>query len=70
MLICTLTVASLHGQNATVGYVFAVNYFDGITVYSMNQTGTLTPVPGSPFPAGINPSNIFVEPAGRFRVCG
>ena len=49
-----------------MGYVFAVNYFDGITVYSMNQTGTLTPVPGSPFPAGINPSNIFVEPAGRF----
>jgi hypothetical protein len=29
-------------------------------------TGTLTPVPGSPFPAGKSPSAVAVDPVGRF----
>lgn len=30
------------------------------------MTGALTPVPGSPFPADVNPHSVAVDPTGRF----
>jgi 6-phosphogluconolactonase len=31
-----------------------------------NTTGALTPVPGSPFPAGAQPEQVVVDPSGQF----
>jgi 6-phosphogluconolactonase len=62
----------LHAQNA--GFVYIANGGslppgEGGTVsaYTIDgPTGALTPIPGSPFPAGIGPTSITVDPAGRF----
>ena len=42
--------------------------YDGtISVFSIDaDTGALTPVPGSPFAAGVNPFSIVVDPTGHF----
>lgn len=42
--------------------------YDGsISVFSIDaSTGALTPVPGSPFAAGVNPFSIVVDPSGHF----
>ena len=38
-----------------------------VSAYSIDSTtGTLTPVAGSPFPAGVNPISVAVDPTGRF----
>jgi 6-phosphogluconolactonase len=38
-----------------------------VSAYSINlTTGALAPVAGSPFPAGINPTSVAVDPLGRF----
>lgn len=37
----------------------------GLSAYSINGDGSLTPVPGSPFPAGIDPVGIDTTPDGR-----
>jgi 6-phosphogluconolactonase len=34
--------------------------------FSIDPSGGLTPVPGSPFAAGLNPVSVAVEPSGRF----
>jgi 6-phosphogluconolactonase (cycloisomerase 2 family) len=40
---------------------------DTLTGFSINQsTGALTPIPGSPFPAGSVPQNVAVTPSGKF----
>lgn len=42
-------------------------YAGSISAYSLNPlSGSLTPLPGSPFAAGINPVSIVVEPTGSF----
>lgn len=37
-----------------------------VSVYRVGQTGALTPVPGSPFKPGTQPSDIAIDPLGKF----
>jgi len=47
-------------------YAYVANW-SAVSAYRINATtGTLTPVPGSPFAAGILPSSVMVNPAGTF----
>jgi 6-phosphogluconolactonase (cycloisomerase 2 family) len=39
---------------------------NNVSAYRIGENGALTPVPGSPFPAGIRPSSIAVDLFGRF----
>lgn len=39
---------------------------DTVSGYSIDSNGALTPLPGSPFPAGGIPHTITVDPSGRF----
>lgn len=38
----------------------------GVDVYTINADGTLTVVTGSPFPVGIGPRFVNIDPTGRF----
>ncbi len=43
-------------------YAFVTNAgSDDVSVFSTNSDGSLTPVPGSPFPAGSRPSSVTAE---------
>ena len=51
------------------GQFLYVANFDGknVSAYRINDSGgTLTRVPGSPFPAGNNPVAVAVHPMGKF----
>jgi 6-phosphogluconolactonase len=37
-----------------------------VSAFSIGANGALTPVPGSPFPAGFAPHSVTVDPAGKF----
>ena len=37
-----------------------------VSAYSIGSSGALTPVPGSPFAAGVDPLSVAVDPTGRF----
>src|SRR5258708_1171433 len=37
-----------------------------VSGYSIQATGALTPVPGSPFPAGLGSQSVTVDPTGQF----
>jgi DNA-binding beta-propeller fold protein YncE len=39
---------------------------DNVSAYSIGANGVLTPVPGSPFAAGIAPVYVAVDPTGKF----
>jgi 6-phosphogluconolactonase len=59
--------------NGTPGFVYVANRTFGsvqtgsISAFSVDpNTGSLTPVPGSPFPAGANPSSVTADPTGKF----
>lgn len=39
---------------------------NNVSAYSIGSNGALTPVPGSPFPAGQNLESVAVDPTGRF----
>jgi 6-phosphogluconolactonase len=56
--------------NGRFAYVAAVNPFTGmgnVSAYTINATtGALTPVPGSPFAAGLASSSVAVSPNGQF----
>jgi 6-phosphogluconolactonase len=61
-----LYVTNLDGEGipeygGTVGHVSA---------YRISGNGTLTPVPGSPFPAGYSPLCVEADPTGRFIYVG
>ncbi|HWR35417.1 MAG TPA: beta-propeller fold lactonase family protein [Clostridia bacterium] len=58
-------------------FVFVTNFHDtgpivspptngDISVFSLARDGSLTPVPGSPFPAGLNPGGPVITPDGKF----
>jgi 6-phosphogluconolactonase (cycloisomerase 2 family) len=49
-------------------FVFVANYgYQSVRAYQIDQnTGALTPSPGSPFPAGINPQSVTVDLSGKF----
>ena len=52
-----LYVANSSSSMSTGNYVLG---------FSIDLSGGLTPVPGSPFAAGLNPVSVAVEPSGRF----
>src|SRR5271165_567452 len=57
-----LLVGSLRAE-----FVYVVNAVDyTISAYSVSSTGTLTPVPGSPFQGDFEPRYIAVDVLGRF----
>jgi 6-phosphogluconolactonase (cycloisomerase 2 family) len=56
-------------------FVYVANFGDqnlpshpgsSVSAFSIGSNGTLTPVPGSPFPAGVGPTSVAVDPVGRF----
>jgi hypothetical protein len=49
-------------------FAYVVNSGDGtVSAYKINSTtGTLSPVTGSPFPAGSTPDSVAVDPSGKF----
>jgi 6-phosphogluconolactonase len=47
-------------------YVYTANNSDNsISGYRIGSNGTLTPVPGSPFPTAARPLSVAVDPLGR-----
>ena len=71
-LLCAFAVSTLRAQSA--GFVYVTNAggnsgpgAGGISAYSIdNQTGSLLPVPGSPFADPGGPWSIAVDPKARF----
>jgi DNA-binding beta-propeller fold protein YncE len=64
--IFSLAVALVTPLRAQFAYVANGN---GNTVSGYNidrKTGTLTPVPGSPFATGLNPFSVALDPTGQF----
>ena len=61
-----MIVAVACASNLQIAYV--ANSGDStVSAYSINaNTGALTPVPGSPFVAGLEPESVTVNPAGTF----
>src|SRR5260370_5153461 len=66
---------ALWGQTAGFAYVVNCGSLCGgggvgpgnVSAYSINgTTGALTPVAGSPFPAGTKPFSVAVDPTGQF----
>src|SRR5260221_319047 len=49
-------------------FVYVANQFPShnVSAYSIGANGALTPVPGSPFAAGIGASAVAVDPAAKF----
>jgi 6-phosphogluconolactonase (cycloisomerase 2 family) len=49
-------------------YLYVANQFEGtVAAFSINSTsGALTPLPNSPFAAGLNPSGLTITPNGGF----
>jgi hypothetical protein len=48
-------------------FAYVANFFgNNISGYSIGSDGALTPVPGSPFAAGINPASVAISPLVPF----
>jgi 6-phosphogluconolactonase (cycloisomerase 2 family) len=50
-------------------FAYVANFGFGannVSAYSIGADGALTPIPGSPFPAGSFPSSVAVDPTGKF----
>src|SRR5260221_6836606 len=43
-----------------------VSSFGAVSAFSIGSNGALTPVPGSPFPAGLGSESLAVDPTGKF----
>jgi 6-phosphogluconolactonase len=59
--------------NGTPGFVYVANSASAsittgsVSAFSIDpNTGSLNPVPGSPFPAGTKPTSMAADPSGRF----
>ena len=67
-LVFTFVVASGYGQASPARFAYVANYGSNtVSGYSIDPaSGALTPIPGSPFPAGVEPQSIVVDPTGRF----
>jgi DNA-binding beta-propeller fold protein YncE len=69
-LIALSTVAISFGFLATplrAQFAYVVNALsNNVSAYSIGSNGALTPVPGSPFPAGHTPGKVAVDPTGQF----
>jgi 6-phosphogluconolactonase len=58
-------VVDLVGLFVYVGHdvsIFLPSFYHTIQAYSIGRTGALSPVPGSPFPAGTHPDSLAVCP--------
>ncbi|HEX2711883.1 MAG TPA: beta-propeller fold lactonase family protein [Candidatus Acidoferrales bacterium] len=65
LLLAVFGPGSAHAQ--TSGFVYVANIGGNVSAYTIDgATGALTPVPGSPFPAGTSPLSVAVDPMGRF----
>ena len=53
------------GPRAAFAYV-ANRGSNDVSAYSISSNGALTPVPGSPFPAGLGPLSVAVDPMAKF----
>jgi len=59
--------AALRAQNAGFVYVASLGEPGNVSAYAIDATtGALTPVSGSPFPAGLNSRSVAVDPTGHF----
>ena len=54
------------GKFAYVVNVFINGVSGAVSAFSISSNGALTPVPGSPFPAGLVPESLAVDPTGKF----
>jgi DNA-binding beta-propeller fold protein YncE len=55
------------GRFAYVANSFVFGGGNSVSGYTIDSTsGALTPIPGSPFPAGIVPRSVAVDPSGSF----
>ncbi len=61
LYVTNLDGSGIPGYGGTVGHV---------SVCRIGSNGTLTPVPGSPFPAGFSPLAVKADPLGRFVYVG
>ena len=51
---------------STLLYVARSGTSSGVAVYSIGTNGSLSPVAGSPFAAGNTPSDVVVDPTGKY----
>jgi hypothetical protein len=58
---CVWLAAPLRAQ-----FAYVANQGANVSAYSIGTNGALTPVPGSPFAAGLNPFSVAVDPTGKF----
>jgi len=63
---CVWMAAPLRAQFAYVANALGNN----VSAYSIGANGALTPVPGSPFPAGNGPVSVALDPTGNFHLRG
>src|SRR5215510_2985266 len=66
---CCISLAVLSLATPVFGqFAYVANQFSNdVSGYTINATtGTLTPIPGSPFAAGAAPSSLAVDPTGKF----
>ena len=47
-------------------FAYVTNQGGGVSAYSIGADGSLTQLPGSPFPAGNYPQSVAVDPTGKF----
>jgi 6-phosphogluconolactonase len=66
--VATALVVSPTGKFVySTGCLFFCGAAGFVAAYTPNATsGALTPLPGSPFPAGLGPSGVTVDPTGKF----
>jgi 6-phosphogluconolactonase len=58
---------SLFAATLRAQFAYVANFGgNNVSAYSIGANGALTPVPGSPFAAGINPNSVAVNPTGKF----
>jgi 6-phosphogluconolactonase (cycloisomerase 2 family) len=63
----TLGEGSAHTMAVSGHFLYAANSLAGtVTAYRIQESGSLTPLEGSPFPARGTPSSVTVDPSGRF----
>jgi 6-phosphogluconolactonase len=65
LLSALVLIASTASLRAEFLYVANVGSYN-ISAYQIGKNGSLTPVLGSPFPAGNRPTSVAVDPLGRF----
>src|SRR5262245_65629541 len=66
---CCISLAVVSLATPVFGqFAYVANQFSNdVSAYTINAaTGALTPIPGSPFTAGVFPVSVAVDPTGKF----